>query len=114
MALIYTTNLIIYTGTDFDQTFILEDTDTNNLKDLSGYSGCAQFKRHNSSSTSYSFDVTFFGDRRNGKIMISIDAATTSTIKPGRYFYDILLNDPQGITSRAIEGEVFVKKSVTR
>lgn len=110
----YTTNLIIYTGTDFDQTFILEDTDTNSLKNLSGYTGCAQFKRYDSSKTSYSFDVTFFGNRKNGKIMLSMDAATTSTIKPGRYFYDILLNSAQGITSRAVEGEVFVKRSVTR
>lgn len=110
----YTTNLIIYTGTDFEQTFVLEDTDTNSLKDLSGYSGFAQFKKYNTSKTSYSFDVAFSGDRKNGKVILSMDNDTTSTIKPGRYFYDILLNSAQGITSRVVEGEVFVKKAVTR
>ena len=110
----YTTNLIIYTGTDFDQTFILEDSETNSLKDLSGYSGCAQFKKYETSKTSYSFDITFFGDRKNGKIMLSMDATTTSSLKPGRYFYDVILNNSSGITTRVVEGEVFVKKSVTR
>lgn len=110
----YTTNLIIYTGTDFDQTFILEDSETNSLKDLSGYSGCAQFKKYETSKTSYSFDITFFGDRKNGKIMLSMDATTTSSLKPGRYFYDVILNNSSGITTRVVEGEVFVKKAVTR
>lgn len=111
---VYTSNLIIHTGANFDQTFILEDSDTNSLKDLSNYTGYAKFKKYETSNTSYSFNVTFFGDRRNGKIMISMDSATTSTLKPGRYFYDIVLTDSQGINSRVVEGEVFVKKAVTR
>ena len=38
----------------------------------------------------------------------------TINLKPGKYFYDILLNSPAGTTSRAVEGTVLVKKSVTR
>ena len=112
--LTYTTNLIIYTGTDFNQTFILEDSDSNSLKNLSGYTGYAKFKKYETSKTSYSFSITFFGDRSNGKIMLSTSASSTSTLKPGKYFYDVVLTDSQGINNRVVEGEVIVKKSVTR
>ena len=112
--LTYTTNLIIYTGTDFNQTFILEDSDSNSLKNLSGYTGYAKFKKYETSKTSYSFSITFFGDRSNGKIMVSMSASSTSTLKPGKYFYDVVLTDSQGINNRVVEGEVIVKKSVTR
>ena len=50
MAVTYTANLVIYTGTDFDQTFLLEDDKTNSALNLTGYSGCAQLKRYESSS----------------------------------------------------------------
>lgn len=111
---VFTNNLIIYTGTDFQQTFVLEDDQSNSLMNLYGYSACAQMKRYESSSTSTSFNVSFVGDRTNGKVTVSLGSSATAGLKPGRYFYDILLNSPQGLTSRVIEGEVFVKKSVTR
>lgn len=111
---VYTSNLIIYTGTDFQQSFVLENDDTNALLNLTGYSGCAQMKRYESSSSSTSFTVSFIGDRTNGKVTISLGSSETSSLRPGRYFYDVLLNSPQGITSRVVEGEVFVKKAVTR
>ena len=50
MATVYVTNLVIYTGTKFEQTFVLEDDQTNSAMDLTGYTGCAQIKRYESSS----------------------------------------------------------------
>ena len=41
MAVTYTTNLVLYTGADFDQTFVLEDVQSNSIKDLTGFNGCA-------------------------------------------------------------------------
>ena len=32
MATVYVSNLVIYTGTKFEQTFALEDSDTNSVK----------------------------------------------------------------------------------
>ena len=43
---VFNTNLIIHTGTDFEQTFILEDDRTNSAKDLTGYTGVAKFKQY--------------------------------------------------------------------
>jgi hypothetical protein len=114
MAVVYVSNLIIYTGTDFDQTFVLEDSQSNSVMNLTGYNGCAQIKRYETSTASASFDVSFANDRTTGRVTISMSSATTASIKPGKYFYDILLNSRQGITKRVVEGQVLVKQSVTR
>ena len=114
MAVTYTTNLIIYTGTDFDQTFVLEDVQSNSIKDLTGFNGCAQMKRYESSLKTADFTISFSNDRTQGRLTISMISTETINLKPGKYFYDILLNSPAGTTSRAVEGTVLVKKSVTR
>ena len=114
MAVTYVSNLVLYTGTDFEQTFVLEDADSNSPKDLTGYSGCAQMKRYESSSKTADFTVSFANDRETGRVTISLVAADTLNLKAGKYFYDLLLNSPTSSTTRAVEGTILVKKSVTR
>ena len=114
MAVTYVSNLVIYTGTDFDQTFVLEDAQSNSLKDLTGYSGCAQMKRYESSLKTADFLISFANNRNTGKVTLSLLAADTTNLKPGKYFYDLILNSPTGTVTRAVEGTVLVKKSVTR
>ena len=114
MAITYTSNLVIYTGTDFDQTFELENDQTSSALNLTGYNGCAQLKKYESSSKAADFDVSFTDNRATGKVIISIAATVSAAIKPGKYFYDLLLNSPTGTTTRAVEGTILVKKSVTR
>jgi hypothetical protein len=114
MAITYSANLVIHTGTDFEQTFVLEDDQTDSLLNLTGYSACAQLKRYESSSKTVDFVVGFENNRTTGRVIVSIAATVSSTIKPGKYFYDILLNSPTGTTTRVVEGTVLFKKSVTR
>jgi len=45
---------------------------------------------------------------------ITMANTVTSNIKPGKYFYDIVLEDASGIKTRVIEGTVLVKRAVTR
>lgn len=114
MAITYTSNLVIYTGTDFEQTFELENDQTSSALNLTGYNGCAQLKKYESSSKAADFNVSFIDNRATGKVTISIAATVSAAIKPGKYFYDLLLNSPIGTTTRAVEGTILVKKSVTR
>lgn len=114
MAITYISNLVIYTGTDFDQTFVLEDAQSNSVKDLTGFNGCAQMKRYESSLKTADFTIAFANDRTTGRVTLSLLAADTANLKPGKYFYDLILNSPAGSTTRAVEGTILVKKSVTR
>jgi hypothetical protein len=107
---IYTANLIIYTGTTFEQTFILEDD--SGLIQLNGFNVISKLKKHpnSSSSTSFTGSVT---DISGGRIKISLTPEETILLKPGKYLYDVILYK-NGIGDRVVEGEVFVKKSITR
>ena len=71
-------------------------------------------KRYESSLKTADFTVAFANDRTTGRITISLLAADTLNLKPGKYFYDLILNSPAGTTTRAVEGTVLVKKAVTR
>ena len=110
---VYTSNLLIYTGTDFSQVFQLADDASESLLNLTGYSAIAKIKKHGNSSTTAATFSTSFTDITGGKVKISLTAAQTAALKPGRYYYDLLLYY-NGENSRAVEGEVIVKKSVTR
>ena len=44
MSAVYTSNIIINTGSTFNQTFDLENTDTSTSFDLSGYTAAAQMR----------------------------------------------------------------------
>jgi hypothetical protein len=114
MSVTYITNLTIYTGTDFAQTFVLEDNQSNSIKDLTGYNACAQMKRYESSRKTADFTIAFSADRTQGRLTISLTATETANLKAGKYFYDILLNSATGTTERVVEGTVHVKKSITR
>ncbi len=114
MSITYTANLVIYTGTDFEQGFVLEDDLTDLPLNLTGYSGCAQLKRYESSSKTVDFVVGFEANTSTGRVNISIAATVSAAIKPGKYFYDVLLNSPTGTITRVVEGTALVKKSVTR
>jgi len=109
---VYTSNIVIHTHTDFEQTFVFEDTDSNSALNLSGYTGCAKIKKYESSSPAGTFDVTFT-NRDLGKVKVSMGSTMTADLKPGKYFYDLLLNKSGEIT-RVVEGTVLVKKAITR
>jgi len=114
MAVTYVSNLVIYTGTDFEQTFVFEDSQTNSAMDLTNYNGCAQMKRYESSLKTADFTVSFGNDPTTCRVTISMLSTVTSGLKAGKYFYDVLLNSPTGTVTRAVEGTVLVKKAVTR
>jgi len=111
---VFTANIIIYTGTDFAQTFVLEDSASNSVKNLTGYVGCSQIKRYETSTKSADFTVAFANDRTTGRVSIEMLSTVTETLKAGKYFYDLIISSPEGVTERVIEGTAIVKKAVTR
>ena len=62
MAVTYVSNLVLYTGTDFSQTFVLEDSQTNSVKDLTGFNASSD-ERYESSLKTAEFAIGFSNDR---------------------------------------------------
>ena len=107
-------DLLIHTGTDFEQTFVLEDTYSNAPKDLTGYTACCSMRRYPSSSVAASFNIDFATDRTSGRVSIQMTRGTTANLKAGKYFYDLVLMDSSNEKIRPIEGTITVKKAITR
>ena len=110
---VFSTNLIVYTHTDFEQTFLLEDNQSNSAKDLTGFTGTARFKKQiQDLSDPTAFNLSF-PNRELGKIRIGLTATQSANVDPGKYFYEILLNDGNDVIERVVEGTVIVKQPVT-
>ena len=109
---VFSTNLIIYKHTDFEQTFVLEDSLSNSAKDLTGLTGTCKMQRTLNLGSLTSFTLSFT-NRALGKVRISLTNTQTANIPDGKYFYELMLTDPNGIVERVIEGIVIVKHPVT-
>ena len=113
MAAVYVNNLVINAGSNFSQTFTLESSDTSSSLNLTGYTVESQMRKYAGSSTAINFTSSIGLPQTSGKILISLTAAETTNIRPGRYVYDILITTGSTKT-RVIEGMVLVRDGVTR
>ena len=109
---VFSTNLVIYKYTDFEQTFMLEDSSTNSAKDLTGFTATCKMQRTLNLGSLTQFTLSFT-NRSQGKIRITLTDDQTAQIADGKYFYELVLTDPGGIVERVIEGGVIVKHPVT-
>ena len=65
------------------------------------------------SSTANNFTATIT-DNAAGEITLTMTAAETANLKPGRYVYDLLITDDAGTKSRIVEGIVSVTPGSTQ
>ena len=110
---VFSTNLVIYKHTDFEQTFALEDSQSSSAKDLTGFSATCKMQRTLNLGSLTEFTISFLNNRKLGKIKISLTDAQTAVIEEGKYFYELMLTDPNDVVERVIEGVVIVKHPVT-
>lgn len=106
------TEITIEQGATFSTTVNVEDAYYNPV-DLTGYSASSQMRKSYYSSTSYPITATVTGTA-NGEITMSITSANTSSLTPGRYVYDLIINDGANTVTRVVEGIATVLPSVTR
>ena len=107
---VYTNNLVVYTGTNFEQTFVLEDD--SGPFDLTDYIGIAKFKKAEGSSTATEFS-TSITNATSGRLRVQLSQTDTAALKAGRYLFDVFIYKDD-VNTKVLEGEVIVKKSVTR
>ena len=113
---VYVSNIVIEQGFDYSSIFSLEDARTNSYLNIVGYAVTAQMRKSPSSSTAVSFASTIV-DAAVGAIRISLTSAQTLSLKPGRYVYDVMLENgglgSGGAKYKAMEGMVLVRAGVT-
>ena len=110
---VYSSNLSIKTGTTFAQVFTLEDGVSNSPINLTNFGVAAQMRKHAGSSSATNFTTSII-NATAGKIRVGLTTSQTSTLKPGRFMYDVLITDTSGEVTRVLEGAVLVREGVTK
>ena len=106
--------LYIDQGTTFNNIINLTDDVTNTPINVSGYVISSQIRRSYYSANISANITCTLSNVANGEITMSMTAANTSNIKPGRYLFDVKTLDTYNQTSRVLEGIITVTPSCTR
>jgi hypothetical protein len=106
------TELNIEQYATFSTSLNVEDTNGDAIN-LTGYTASSQIRKSYYSSTANNFTATITGTA-NGEITLSMTAANTALLSPGRYLYDLVITAPTGAKTRVVEGIVNVLAGVTQ
>ena len=104
-------NLVVDQGSSFSATIDVTNAD-GTVFNLTGYTVAAQMRKNYTSSVAVTFSSTH--SNTGGAITLSLLPATTSTIEPGRYLYDVEIRSAGGSITRVVEGMVTVTPGMTR
>ena len=81
---------------------------------LTTYSAASQLRKSYYSSSANTMSAIVTGNA-NGEITLTMTAANTALLTPGRYVYDLVItNSTDNSKTRVIEGTAIVLPSVTR
>jgi hypothetical protein len=80
---------------------------------LTNYTAAAQLRKSYYSSTATDFTVSI-SNAAAGEISMTLTAANTANLTPGRYVYDLLITSPTSVKTRVVEGIATILPSVTR
>ena len=101
MSAVYVHNITIDSGTDYEQEYDMFEVGGKSV-DLTNHTARAQIRKHRGSLTATSF-VVGFPDRAKGKVKLTIPSYVTAALNPGRYIYDILLQN------QVVQKKLFLK-----
>lgn len=99
-------------GSDFSAIMELENDDGTPMS-LNGFSIYSQFRKSYMSSIGYTFDASI-DDVELGKIRLFLSGETSSSIKPGRYLYDVEIVSNTGAKTRVVEGVLTINPEITK
>jgi len=106
------TELLIEQGATFSTTVNVEDT-AGAAINLFGYSASSQMRKsfYATSNTRITSIVT---GNANGEITLSMTAANTANLTPGRQVFDLLITSPASVKTRVVEGIIVISPGVTQ
>lgn len=109
---VYVNNITINAGETFSQPLTILSNDGNPLN-LTGYAVSSMMRKHAESSTKTADFTVGITSGPQGKITISLSSGITSSIKEGRYVYDVLLISATNIKTIAVEGTALVRTGIS-
>ena len=104
--------LTIDQGSTFNTVITVNDG-TGVGQNLVGYVARSQMRKSYYSSSKSSFNVTV-STPNIGEITMAMTAANTANLTPGRYVYDVEIDNNSGEVTRIFEGIITVLPNVTR
>ena len=104
--------IVIEQGATFNTTINVEDT-AGAAINLYGYTANSMMRKSYYSSSATTITSTVTGTA-NGEVTLTVSAANTTGLTPGRYVYDVIITSPTFVVTRVLEGIVTVLPSVTR
>lgn len=104
--------LHIDAGATFSSDVTVNDANGDPV-DLTNFEARAQLRKSYYSTTATDFVVTKIHPI-TGILNMSISASNTANIRPGRYVYDVEIEDSSNTVTRIFEGIVVVSPNVTR
>lgn len=104
-------NWTFVTGDDAQRRYLFT-TDGTSLATLTGRTYRSKLRKTVADSTAYTFTCTV--DTEAATVTLDMAAATTATITPGEYVFDLEQTDAEGLVQTIIAGKVTVLQDVTR
>lgn len=100
-------------GATFRRVLILKQSADGPIMDLANWSGAAKMRRtYDDANAAATFTITI--NVQQGKVTMELDPNQTGALEPGRYVYDLELDNGNGTVLRLIEGVISVRPEATR
>jgi len=100
-------------GTDLSYNLDLTQDDGSPL-DVTGYIFTSSIRKSYYSANATANLVVTIVDAANGNVTLTMNAATTTNIKAGRYLFDVKQKDTANLSTRIVEGIITVLPQVTK
>lgn len=105
--------LTVDQGTNYESTLDLVADDGTAIN-VTNYIFSGQIRKsYYSNNATASFTISV-ANAANGNVIISLNAATTTNIKAGRYLYDVKMTDTANVVTRVVEGIITITPQVTK
>jgi len=102
-----------YTGSTFSASFTCKDDDGDAV-DLTDYTARGQMRPSVSSATLTLNLAPTIPTPTNGVVDVTVTDETTAGLDPGTYFFDVVLDVPDGSILHLSSGTIVFREQVTR